>query len=44
MATIFGLIGWLVPYSAFNLYVHSFYIGIGAFSFVFVASYVFLVK
>lgn len=43
MATIFGLIGWMVPYSAFNLYEHSFYIGIGAFTFVLVSSYFFLV-
>jgi hypothetical protein len=44
MATIFGLIGWIVPYSAFNLYEHSFYIGVGTFTFVLVASYIFLVN
>jgi hypothetical protein len=44
MATIFGLIGWIVPYSAFNLYEHSFYIGVGTFTFVLVASYIFLVR
>jgi hypothetical protein len=44
MATIFGLIGWIVPYSAFNLYEHSFYIGVGTFTFVLVASYIFLVS
>ena len=44
LATIVGLIGWIIPYSAFDLSTDSFYIGLGVFAFIFVVSYLFLVQ